>query len=74
LSQMATSPGSQFHRMVLSGAVIRRCTLLAGDFVRGFVGLDNYESHALPELLQCAGGSGCLCSCSCSPVTRSRMS
>ena len=27
-------------------------TLLAGDFVRGFVGLDNYESQALLELLQ----------------------
>ncbi len=27
-------------------------TLVAGDFVRGFVGLDNYESHTLLELLQ----------------------
>lgn len=27
-------------------------TLLAGDFVRGFVGLDNHESHVLLELLQ----------------------
>ncbi|MCV7030150.1 TauD/TfdA dioxygenase family protein [Mycobacterium sherrisii] len=27
-------------------------TLLAGDFVRGFVGLDSYESSALLELLQ----------------------
>lgn len=27
-------------------------TLVAGDFVRGFVGLDNYESQALLELLQ----------------------
>jgi alpha-ketoglutarate-dependent sulfate ester dioxygenase len=27
-------------------------TLLAGDFVRSFVGLDGYESHALLELLQ----------------------
>ena len=27
-------------------------TLVAGDFVRGFVGLDNYESQVLLELLQ----------------------
>jgi alpha-ketoglutarate-dependent sulfate ester dioxygenase len=27
-------------------------TLVAGDFVRGFVGLDNYESQTLLELLQ----------------------
>src|ERR1700744_2972560 len=27
-------------------------TLVAGDFVRGFVGMDNYESHVLLELLQ----------------------
>jgi taurine dioxygenase len=27
-------------------------TLVAGDFVRGFVGLDSYESHTLLELLQ----------------------
>jgi alkyl sulfatase len=27
-------------------------TLLAGDFVRGFVGLDSHESHTLLELLQ----------------------
>jgi alpha-ketoglutarate-dependent taurine dioxygenase len=27
-------------------------TLLAGDFVRGFVGLDSHESSALLELLQ----------------------
>ena len=27
-------------------------TLLAGDFVRGFVGLDSYESNVLLELLQ----------------------
>jgi taurine dioxygenase len=27
-------------------------TLLAGDFVRGFVGLDSHESHVLLELLQ----------------------
>ena len=27
-------------------------TLVAGDFVRGFVGMDNYESQALLELLQ----------------------
>ncbi|EID17039.1 alpha-ketoglutarate-dependent taurine dioxygenase [Mycobacterium xenopi RIVM700367] len=26
--------------------------LLAGDFVRGFIGLDDYESHVLLELLQ----------------------
>jgi alpha-ketoglutarate-dependent sulfate ester dioxygenase len=28
------------------------CTLLAGDFVQGFVGLDSHESHMLLELLQ----------------------
>ena len=27
-------------------------TLLAGDFVRGFVGLDNHESHVVLDLLQ----------------------
>ncbi len=27
-------------------------TLVAGDFVRGFIGLDNYESQAVLELLQ----------------------
>src|SRR6201996_257298 len=27
-------------------------TLVAGDFVRSFVGMDNYESHVLLELLQ----------------------
>jgi taurine dioxygenase len=27
-------------------------TLVAGDFVRGFVGMDNYESQTLLELLQ----------------------
>lgn len=27
-------------------------TLVAGDFVRGFLGLDNHESHTLLELLQ----------------------
>jgi alpha-ketoglutarate-dependent sulfate ester dioxygenase len=28
------------------------CTLVAGDFVRGFVGLDSFESQTLLELLQ----------------------
>jgi taurine dioxygenase len=27
-------------------------TLVAGDFVRGFVGLDNFESHVVLDLLQ----------------------
>ena len=40
------------HPVVRVHPEIGERTLLAGDFVRGFVGLDSHESDALLELLQ----------------------